>query len=39
VHRSIDGTRVVHFLQWESSEHLAAVQRAPEFRAIPCVSG
>ncbi len=34
VHRSIDGTRVVNYLQWESSEHLAAMQRAPEFQAI-----
>jgi len=34
VHRSIDGTRVINYLQWESSEHLAAMQRSPEFRAI-----
>lgn len=34
VHRSIDGTRVVNYLQWESVEHLAAMQRSPEFRTI-----
>ena len=34
VHRSVDGTRVVNYLQWESSEHLAAMQRSPEFQAI-----
>ncbi|MGH2874292.1 MAG: putative quinol monooxygenase [Solirubrobacteraceae bacterium] len=34
VHRSIDGTRVFNYLQWESAEHLAAMQRSPEFQAI-----
>jgi heme-degrading monooxygenase HmoA len=34
VHRSTDGTRVVNYLQWETAEHLAAMQRSPEFRAI-----
>jgi quinol monooxygenase YgiN len=34
VHRSIDGTRVFNYLQWESAEHLAAMQRSPEFHAI-----
>jgi len=34
VHRSTDGTRVVNYLQWETVEHLAAMQRSPEFRAI-----
>lgn len=34
VHRSTDGTRVVNYLQWESREHLAAMQRSPEFQAI-----
>lgn len=34
VHRSTDGTRVINYLQWESAEHLAALQRAPEFQAI-----
>lgn len=34
VHRSTNGTRVINYLQWESSEHLAAMQRSPEFQAI-----
>jgi heme-degrading monooxygenase HmoA len=34
VHRSTDGTRVFNYLQWESPEHLAAMQRSPEFQAI-----
>ena len=34
VHRSIDGTRVFNYLQWESAEHLAAMQGSPEFHAI-----
>jgi quinol monooxygenase YgiN len=34
VHRSSDGTRVINYLQWESSGHLAAMQRSPEFQAI-----
>jgi quinol monooxygenase YgiN len=34
VHRSTDGTRVINHLQWESVEHLAAMQRSPEFPAI-----
>jgi quinol monooxygenase YgiN len=34
VHRSIDGMLVVNYLQWESAEHLAAMQRSPEFRQI-----
>ena len=34
VHRSTDGTRVVNYLQWETAEHLAAMQRSPEFQAI-----
>ena len=33
VHRSMDGTRVFNYLQWESAEHLAAMQRSPEFQA------
>ena len=36
VHRSTDGTRVFNYLQWESAEHLAAMQRSPEFQAIAC---
>jgi len=34
VHRSTDGTRVFNYLQWETAEHLAAMQRSPEFQAI-----
>lgn len=34
VHRSSDGTRVFNYLQWESPEHLAAMQHSAEFQAI-----
>lgn len=34
VHRSLDGTRVFNYLHWEAAEHLVAMQRSPEFRAI-----
>jgi len=34
VHRSVDGTRVINYLQWQSQEHLGAMQRSPEFQAI-----
>jgi heme-degrading monooxygenase HmoA len=34
VHRSTDGTRVINYLQWESAEHLAAMQRSDEFQAV-----
>jgi quinol monooxygenase YgiN len=34
VHRSLDGTLVINYLQWESAEHLAAMQRSSEFQAI-----
>jgi len=34
VHRSVDGTRVINYLQWQSPEHLAALQRSPEFQKI-----
>jgi quinol monooxygenase YgiN len=34
VHRSTDGTRVFNYLQWESAEHLAQMQRSAEFQAI-----
>ncbi|HEX5191667.1 MAG TPA: antibiotic biosynthesis monooxygenase family protein [Solirubrobacteraceae bacterium] len=34
VHRSTDGTRVFNYLQWETAEHLAAMQRSPEFQQI-----
>ncbi|HET7170839.1 MAG TPA: antibiotic biosynthesis monooxygenase family protein [Gaiellales bacterium] len=34
IHRSTDGTRVFNYLQWESGEHLAAMQRSAEFQAL-----
>ena len=34
VHRSADGTRVFNYLQWETAEHLAAMQRSAEFQVI-----
>jgi quinol monooxygenase YgiN len=34
VHRSTDGTRVFNYLQWESADDLAAMQRSPEFQAV-----
>ena len=34
VHRSTDGTRVFNYLQWQTPEHLAAMQRSPEFQAV-----
>jgi quinol monooxygenase YgiN len=34
VHRSTDGQRVFNYLQWESAEHLAVMQRSAEFQAI-----
>ena len=34
VHRSSDGTRVFNYLQWETAEQLAAMQRSPAFQAI-----
>lgn len=33
-HRSSDGTRVFNYLQWETPEHLAAMQVSPEFRML-----
>jgi heme-degrading monooxygenase HmoA len=33
LHRSLDGRRVVNYVQWESREQLAAAHRAPEFRS------
>jgi len=33
-HRSLDGTRVINYLQWQSAKHLSAMQRSPEFQAI-----
>jgi quinol monooxygenase YgiN len=34
VHRSTDGTRVFNYLQWESPQHLGAMQRSTGFQAI-----
>ncbi|KAA0016544.1 antibiotic biosynthesis monooxygenase [Antrihabitans cavernicola] len=34
VHGSVDGTRVINCLRWESAEQLAALQRSPEFQQI-----
>jgi quinol monooxygenase YgiN len=34
VHRSADGTRVFNYLQWETAEHLSAMQATPAFRAL-----
>jgi heme-degrading monooxygenase HmoA len=34
VHRSIDGTRVFNYLQWETTQHLADMQRSSAFREI-----
>jgi heme-degrading monooxygenase HmoA len=33
LHRSLDGKRVVNYVQWESREALVEAHRAPEFRA------
>ena len=33
LHRSLDGKRVVNYVQWASREELAAAHQAPEFRA------
>lgn len=32
LHRSLDGKRIVNYVQWESREQLAAAHRSPEFR-------
>src|ERR1700751_5307748 len=32
LHRSLDGGRVVNYVQWESRALLAAAHRSPEFR-------
>ncbi|ADB48821.1 antibiotic biosynthesis monooxygenase family protein [Conexibacter woesei] len=34
IHRSTDGTRVFNYLQWETPEHLAHMQRSPEFSQV-----
>ncbi len=33
LHRSLDGKRVVNYVQWASREQLAAAHHTPEFRA------
>jgi hypothetical protein len=33
VHRSIDGTRIVNYVQWQSVEDLQRMMQTPEFRA------
>ena len=33
LHRSLDGKRVVNYVQWASREELVAAHRAPEFRS------
>jgi heme-degrading monooxygenase HmoA len=32
MHRSLDGRRIVNFVQWESREQLQAAHKSPEFR-------
>jgi quinol monooxygenase YgiN len=32
LHRSLDGRRIVNYIQWESRELLQAAHRSPEFR-------
>ena len=34
IHRSMDGTRVFNYLQWESAEHLARMQESAEFAEL-----
>lgn len=34
VHSSVDGTRVINYLQWESVEHLTAMQRSLQFQDV-----
>jgi quinol monooxygenase YgiN len=34
VHQSTDGSRVFNYLQWETPEHLAAMQQSDAFRQI-----
>ncbi len=33
LHRSLDGRRIVNYVQWTSREQLEAAHQAPEFRA------
>jgi len=32
LHRSLDGTRIVNYVQWASREQLVAAHHSPEFR-------
>ena len=32
LHRSMDGSHVVNYVQWQNAEQLAAAHHAPEFR-------
>lgn len=32
LHRSLDGRRIVNFIQWQSREQLEAAHHSPEFR-------
>jgi heme-degrading monooxygenase HmoA len=32
LHRSLDGRRIVNYVQWESRDLLAAAHRSPQFR-------
>ena len=32
LHRSVDGRRIVNYIQWQSRELLQSAHRAPEFR-------
>ena len=32
LHRSLDGRRIVNYIQWHSREQLEAAHRSPEFR-------
>lgn len=34
VHRSLDGTRVINYLQWRTAGDLAAMQRSPQFQQL-----
>lgn len=34
IHRSVDGTRVVNYLQWRTADDLARMQSSESFRAL-----
>jgi quinol monooxygenase YgiN len=34
VHRSLDGTRVINYLQWQTAADLASMQRSAQFQEI-----